>query len=142
MLAYYERSGKPPATSVELAESIGTNPVVVRRVLAELGAAGLVESRRGRGGGSVLARDARRITLRDAYEAVTSAGENLLGRHAGELGPSCQVAPVIAEYLDELFREAEEALVRRLSEVTVDEMSRAIVDRLQSRPARRAARRS
>jgi len=137
MLAFFEREKKPPATSEELADSLGTNPVVVRRVLSDLKAAGLVDSKRGPGGGSVLARDPRQITLRQAYDAVCVEGEQLLGRYPGDVGPACQVAPVIAQYLDELFQEAEEALVRRLGQVTVDEMSREIVSRLQRRLPRR-----
>lgn len=139
MLAFFEREQRPPATSEELAESLGTNAVVVRRVLSDLKVAGLVDSKRGPGGGSVLARDPRQITLRQAYDAICTDGEQLLGRYPGEVGPTCQVAPVIAEYLDELFHEAEEALVRRLGEVTVDQMSREIVNRLRRRVTRRRA---
>lgn len=131
LLAYFEREQSRGVTSEELAESIGTNPVVVRRVLGDLKAAGLIDSRRGPGGGSVLARDAKTITLRHAYEAVRGDHQHLLGGYTGEVSARCQVAPVIAAYLDDLYREAEEALVRRLEQVSVDEMSRDIVSRLR-----------
>lgn len=133
LLAHRERQGGPAATSDELAKSVGTSPVVVRRVLAQLQAAGLVASRRGAGGGTVLARDPRRITLRQAYEAVEEADAGILGRHAAGVGESCNVAPVIAEYLDELYAEAEEALLAKLGEVTVDAMTADILDRLRRR---------
>ena len=58
-------------TSEVLAATYGTSPVVLRRVLAKLKRAGLVQSRRGVGGGSILARPADAVTLREVYEAIT-----------------------------------------------------------------------
>lgn len=133
LIAFVEREQQRAATSEELASSVGTNPVVVRRVLSQLKAAGLVASRRGVGGGSVLARSPREITMRMVYEAVEERDCALIGRHAGCLGEDCHVAPVIAEYLDELYADAEEALLRTLATVTVDSMSRAVMDRVQRR---------
>lgn len=138
MIAFVDREFRRPVTSEELAESIGTNPVIVRRILAQLKRAGLIDSRRGAGGGSVLARDPREITLRQAYEAVAEEDEGFIGRRAQEPDGGCRVAPVITEYLDDVFGEAEEALKHRLAAVSVDEMSRAIVDRLHRRAALRA----
>lgn len=135
IIAYVERNQHRATTSDELASSVGTNPVVVRRVLSQLKQAGLVDSRRGVGGGSILARDPREITMRMVYEAVEERDCELIGRHAGCVGEDCQVAPVIAEYLDELYADAEEALLRTLSAVTVDAMSRAVMDRVQRRGA-------
>ena len=131
IIAHLEREEGRGATSEELAESVGTNAVVIRRVLGQLKAAGLVHSRRGAGGGSVLGRDPREITLRAVYEAVQEEGCGLIGRHAGALGEHCPVAPVIAHYLDELYVEAEEALKRTLASVTVDAMSREVMARVR-----------
>lgn len=133
IIAYVEREQQRATTSDELASSVGTNPVVVRRVLSQLKHAGLIDSRRGVGGGSILARDPREITMRMVYEAVEERDGELIGRHAGCVGANCQVAPVIAEYLDELYADAEEALLRSLATVTVDTMSRAVMDRVQRR---------
>ena len=130
MLARVEREGGCcSVTSEQLAMSIGTNPVVVRRVLSALKAAGLVESKRGVGGGSVLARDARKITLRDVYEAVERDEDDIIGRHPSGPG-NCAVGKLIAEYLDEVYGDAEEALRRRLAHVTIDEMTHAVARRL------------
>lgn len=134
MLAFIERAEARLVTSEELAASIGTNPVVVRRVLGHLRRAGLVTSKRGAGGGSALAQPANRVTLRDAYEAV-SQGEatELLPRHPGELGVTCHVAPVLAQVLDELYADAERALLERLESVDIDSFSREVVRRLQAK---------
>jgi Rrf2 family protein len=138
MLAFLERERRP-VTSDELAKSIGTHAVVVRRVLAQLQAAGLVESRRGAGGGTVLARDPRTISLRDAYEAVHAEDAGVLERHGEHVNRACNVGPVIAEYLDGVYRDAEEELLARLGQVSIDEMSRQIVDRLRRRASLKAS---
>lgn len=132
IISYLEREEGRGATSDELAQSVGTNAVVIRRVLGQLKSAGLVDTRRGAGGGSVLSRDPREITLRAVYEAVEDDACTLIGRHASAVGAECPVAPVIASYLDGLYVEAEEALKRTLGEVTVDAMSREVMTRVRS----------
>jgi Rrf2 family protein len=61
------------ATSQEIAESLQTNPVVVRRMLASLHAAGIIRSSKGPNGGSRLARSPKQINLADIYRASGAA---------------------------------------------------------------------
>ena len=133
-----ERSGAP-VTSTTLARSINTNPVVVRRVLADLRRAGLVETRRGVGGGVVLARPAARITLREVWEAL-EAREQLFARHPSGPNPHCPVGRCVAAYLEELYGEAEAALKASLGKVTLAQLQRDVASRLPP-PRRRAAAR-
>lgn len=133
MIAFCEREDGRGITSDELAESVGTNAVVIRRVLAQLKHAGLIDSRRGAGGGSVLARPAGEITLRMVHEAVHDEQCELIGRHAGDVSAVCPVAPVIAEYLEEIYREAEEALRQTLAQVTIEELSHDVMRRVEQR---------
>lgn len=135
LIAFLEREEGRGATSDELAESVGTNAVVIRRVLGQLKHAGIIDSRRGAGGGSVLARDPGAITLRAVYDAVKDEGRELLGRHANGVGADCPVAPVIAEYLDAVYLDAEEALKRSLDRVTIDSFSREVMERVRARMA-------
>lgn len=139
LLAAREGISDCNATSEMLAASVGTNAVVVRRVLTQLKAAGLVDSRRGVGGGTVLARDPAEITLRMVYEAVEAHDCEMIGRHANEVGAGCTVAPIIADYLDELYADAEEALRRRLELVTVAQMAQSVMDRVRRSTAHPAA---
>lgn len=53
-----------------LAESIRTNPVVVRRLLSLLNKAGLIKSARGKNGGVQLAKNPSEINLKDIYLAL------------------------------------------------------------------------
>lgn len=112
-----------PLTSVQLARTYGTSPVVLRRVLSKLQHAGLVETRRGVGGGCVLARDASTINLRQAYEAVTENTHVLQRYPKGFAG---EVSRYLSVYLDETFGDAERALLEKLETVTLDEMDKNV----------------
>jgi len=57
-------------TSSHLAASVNTSPSFVRRTLAKLSKAGLVETTTGKAGACWLAKDAKNISLLDIYEAV------------------------------------------------------------------------
>lgn len=118
-MGYLASQRGEPLTSETLADSYGTNPVVLRRVLSKLRRAGLVETRRGVGGGSVLARDPSTINLRQVYEAVTEASE-ILRRHPRDR-PN-RIASILADYVNELYADAEQALLGTLEAVTVASM--------------------
>ncbi len=138
ILGFLASTRGEPLTSDTIARTYGTSPVVLRRVLAKLQHAGLVETRRGAGGGSVLARPARDINLREAYEALHAEPE-ILTRHPSE--GADLVALVVGRFINELFDEAEEALLGQLEAVSVERMDRIIRSRLR-RASRAHATRS
>ena len=69
--------------SREIAASVATNPVVIRRLLAQLARAGIVESTHGSKGGFRLARPAAKVTLHDVYRAVEEGGFFALAPKSG-----------------------------------------------------------
>ena len=102
-------------TSEELARgTVNTNPVVLRRILARLVKAGILEAQPGNRGGFRLARAPRTIDLAGVYRAVEGE-EGLLGIHANPEVKTCPVSCAIRPVLDDLFREAEAALARSLA---------------------------
>lgn len=111
-----------PLTSDVLAETYGTSPVVVRRVISKLNQAKLIESKRGVGGGSVLARDPKKINLREVYVAIFDE-PTILPRHPGE---ESNVAQVLSGFINELYANAEEALLQELESVTISEMDSVV----------------
>ena len=115
-----------PLTSEILAKTYGTSPVVVRRVLSKLSQAKLVESRRGFNGGSVLTREPSTINLRQVYEAI-AVNQELLRRHPGN---ESGVAQVLADYINNIYDEAEEALMNKLESVTVKQMDAFVKPRI------------
>ena len=73
-------------TSGEIACSVTTNPVVIRRVLGRLRQAGLVRSQAGLGGGWQLERLPEQITLQDAYCAMREGNLFSVSLPAAECG--------------------------------------------------------
>ena len=128
VIADHELRCGEPATSEQMAERINTNPVVVRRILSDLRDAGLVETKRGVGGGVWLARKPEAISLRDVYEAV-EADTELLALHPNPPSRSCSTAVNIEDYLRQVYGEAEEALKRKLATVTVADLTRELMRR-------------
>ncbi|MCQ8836475.1 Rrf2 family transcriptional regulator [Streptomyces malaysiensis] len=104
-------------TSAEIAESLDSNPVLVRRVLGRLRDADLVWSTEGRSGGWSLARTPRDITLYDAYAAVEDG--QVFSRHAHPPSVACEIGRDIGDLLDVEFRSAERALEEQLGRTTI-----------------------
>lgn len=129
VLAHHKEDGA--VTSDVLAEGFGTNPVVIRRVLSQLKKAGLIASRPGAGGGSVLAKSPEMITLRDAYAAIADRTGSVLGRHPGHCAEGVSITPIIADYLNELFQDAEQELLKSLGSISVLELTKEIGKRLE-----------
>ncbi len=69
-LALRDREGDDLVTSQDLAQTLGTNPAFVRKLLIPLAQAGLVETFKGKTGGVKIARSPKKITLREIYEAA------------------------------------------------------------------------
>jgi Rrf2 family protein len=125
--------GGKPATSAQIARSVNTNPVVVRRVLGALAAAGLAESERGASGGSRLARPAGKITLRDLYRAV-GEGE-LCPLHDIGRSPGCPVARAIGPVLSGIVERASSAMEDELGRTTLAD----VVAQVKAKVAKTAA---
>ena len=121
-----EKTGQDPlARSDELAYSVNTNPVVIRRILGKLQEAGLVTSRAGRNGGTLLARPASGITLREVYEAVEE--DDLFHLHYSEPNKSCPVGCFIQDAVYDVFDEAHLALKNVLSGKTIADVTQNIM---------------
>ena len=115
-------------TSDQIAASVNTNPVVIRRTLGSLRDAGLVESRRGQGAGWRLARAPESITLRDVFLAVEP--DPLIALHPGPPNQECPVGRGIPPVLREVYGRAEESMKAELAAVTVADVAREAVPEL------------
>jgi len=114
-------------TSEQIARSVNTNPVVVRRLLSRLKAAGLIESRRGQGAGWTLSRPPESITLRDVYHAVED--EPMFALHPSTPNQECPVGRGIPPVLRAAYERAEHAMTAALAEVTIAQVLRETVRR-------------
>src|SRR5712691_7992106 len=100
-------------TSVFLAGSVNTNPVIIRRLLLALQKARLVETRKGAGFGSRLSRSPARINLAEVYRAVEDTEPFATPTRKPNTG--CPVGNCMREELDRIFGSAQEALEHDLA---------------------------
>jgi len=106
-----------PLKSEQVAESVNTNPVVIRRMLCELSEANLVVSQTGSMGGSRLSRKPAEITLRDVYHAVESPG--VFSLHRQPASRHCPVGMNIESVLGAVFEETNSAVEQVLAKISI-----------------------
>ena len=117
-------SGEEPLKSEQVAESVNTNPVVIRRMLKELAEAGLVDSKTGSLGGSRLANDPAKTTLLDIYQALECRG--VFSLHRQPPSRDCPVGVNIETVLGEVLEEVDSAVERVLKNITINDVVRRL----------------
>lgn len=121
-------------TSEFVASSVNVNPVVIRRTLLNLKAAGLVEVKAG-SGGATLAKDAHDITLYDIYTAVDCIEGSLFHFHENP-NISCPVGKNIHTVLDQHLSDAQTAMEAELKRVTLADLSDQLGTMIQNETPR------
>jgi Rrf2 family protein len=116
-LALAQRRGRQQLTSEQVAASVNTNPVIIRRSLGDLRRAGLVSVRRGAGLGWSLARRPEDITVLNVYDAVES--RPLFALHHAEPNLECPVGRGIRPALHGVYAGAEQALRAELGGTSI-----------------------
>jgi DNA-binding IscR family transcriptional regulator len=111
------RRGHPVLTSGQVATSLASHPVLMRRVLGDLRDADLVSSGRGPGAGWSLAKPAQDITLLDVWQAI--GREEAFALHPHEPNLECTVGFGIRPVLSDIYRDVEDAVAVVLSGETV-----------------------
>ena len=99
MFACIDTFSDQKMTSDFMAASIGTNPVIVRKILQQLKAAGLIEVARGTGGVTIT-RPLEQITFLDVYKAVECAPDEELFHFHENPNQKCPVGKNIHHVLD------------------------------------------
>ena len=108
-------------TSEFLASSVGVNPVIIRQVILQLKAAGLVEVIRGKTG-ITLSRRLEDITLYDVYEAVESVKGKLFRFHENP-NPKCPVGKNIHSALDQSLDDIQSTLEDKMRTITMRDVA-------------------
>lgn len=108
-------------SSEALAENICTNPTRVRRVLAGLKKAGMVETREGLDGGYRLTADPAMLTLRQVAEAVNTRFVDCAW-HSGDIDRDCAICSGMAGVMDALYRNMNEKCAAYLSHITITDI--------------------
>lgn len=105
-------------TSDFMAGSIGTNPVIIRKILGQLKTAGLVEVSRGTGGVTIT-RPLENITFLDVYKAVECAPDEELFHFHENPNQQCPVGKNIHNVLDGKLLQVQKAMEDELSKITL-----------------------
>ena len=106
--------------SGEIASSVNTNPVVIRRILSALTRAGIVSTEKGKEGGYKLLRCPDAISLWDLSEALGE--QHLFKVHENPANPRCKLSCRMKDALGQAFAGAEKAAQEQLRRVTVTDL--------------------
>lgn len=121
LIFIHEAKGIAKVTSNLLAESTGSNPVVIRNILSALKKAGLITVPRGTGGAELCA-DPSQITLYQIYSALEPNGvTSIIGIHPCD-GRPCPVAQNIRKVLEKPYHKIEDAVKQAMEEITLQSM--------------------
>lgn len=108
-------------TSDFLASSINANPVVIRRLLQQLKAAGIVTVTRG-SGGAEIAKPLDQISMLDVYHAVDCVESGNLFHFHGSPNCLCPVGRNIHTILDSKLDNIQSAMETEMKSVTIADL--------------------
>ncbi|MBI4623966.1 MAG: Rrf2 family transcriptional regulator [Verrucomicrobia bacterium] len=124
ILAYLAYRKEGAVSSSEIAASVGTNPVVIRRLLSALVKARLVTAQKGASGGFALASTPAGIPLLAVYRTVEPKPDHGLNRFAPN--HRCPVGARIESVLQGIFFKAQAGMEAELARVNVAEVERQL----------------
>ncbi|HYD83443.1 MAG TPA: Rrf2 family transcriptional regulator [Opitutus sp.] len=117
ILAYLAYRAGSAVSSSEIAGSVDTNPVVIRRLLSALVKARLVTAQKGATGGFSLACAPEEISLLDIYRAVHAQPSPALRHFAPN--QLCPVGARIETIIGDLFAKAQASMEAELARATL-----------------------
>ena len=110
-------------TSDFLAGSVNVNPVIIRKLLSQLKAAGLVNVQRGSGGASI-AKSLEEITFLDVYNAVECIDDGELFHFHENSNQECPVGRNIHRILDDKLQKVQRAMECEMQNITIADVIR------------------
>ena len=108
-------------TSDFLAESINTNPVIIRKILTQLKNAGLITVARGTGG-ILPTRPLKEISFYDVYQAIEPVENGDLFNFHSSPNPQCPVGKNIHALLDDKLKAIQLAMENEMKKYTLDDL--------------------
>lgn len=112
-------------SSAELADNICTNPARVRKVMAKLHKAGLVEALQGKGSGYRSIPDSASISLNRVLAALGEEPVTLSWR-SGDIDRDCMVSSGMSGIMEDIYGGLNEACVKKLASVTIGAVNDAV----------------
>lgn len=117
VLTILAKAGDERVKSDLIANSVNTNPVVIRRLLSNLQEANLVISHVGASGGTTLSKPPKDIRLSEVYQSLP-CGE-VFALHPREPNQDCPVGRNMAAFLCGLQKEIDKSIEEKLHQYTL-----------------------
>jgi Rrf2 family protein len=130
VLIHMDRHVQQP-TSQKISEMLGTNPVVVRRMMSGLRDQGIVVAERGRTGGWQLTKELSSISLLDVYKALEKPA--LFNVGPSSENPQCYVEQAVDARMDQTLTEAEQLVMRQFAEVSIADIAHDFDERMREK---------
>jgi Rrf2 family protein len=105
------------ATSAQLAMSVNTSPSFVRRILAKLSKADLIETATGKAGACWLTKNPKDISLLQIYRAVDAP--KVFAIHKYAIQKPCPVSCRIKSSLEAVLGETQKSMEARLARISL-----------------------
>lgn len=115
-------------TSAEIADSVNTNPVVIRRIVSLLKNSGLVSVRAGKGGVGLL-KSPSMISLLDVYKAIQTDQNASVFDYHHNTKQSCPIGSTINSVLSSKLDTAQKKMEDELSRYTLYDVMKEIAER-------------
>lgn len=124
LLAFF---GNKYVTSEVAAKSVGTNPVVIRRVVSRLKKAGFVKAQAGVKG-ILLCKKPQDVTLLDVYNAMRSP-ENVVFDLHPHPNPACPIGAHIESAMNGPLAHAQQAMEKELGYYTLADIVKVLSEK-------------
>lgn len=110
--------------SEDIARSVNTNAVVIRRLLCNLQQANLVVSQKGATGGTRLSKSADEINLSEIYQAVVLG--DVFALHRQKPNQKCPVGKNIEAVLCHLQKDIDQAIEEKLVKYSLADVLKSV----------------
>ncbi|WP_411840569.1 RrF2 family transcriptional regulator [Paracoccus sp. ME4] len=117
-----------PMTSQQIAGMLGSNAVVVRRIMAGLRDCGYVEAERGHGGGWRIIRRTDEITVLDVYRSLGSP--DLFAFGFSNPRPSCLVEQSVNTTISSSIETATAAILEQFEALRLSQIEAEVKERM------------
>ncbi len=114
-------------SSEQIAENVCTHPVRLRRVLAKLKKASLLESSAGASGGYSFLCDPALVTLESVAAALLEKPVAVKYR-TGDMDRVCQISSGMAGVMDEIYAAMNQSCYQCLAKITIADIDKKIFE--------------
>ncbi|MGS0530187.1 Rrf2 family transcriptional regulator [Bacillus mycoides] len=131
ILSILKNNPSSVCTSDYMAESVNTNPVVIRKIMSYLKQSGFVYVNRGPGGAGLL-KDSHEITLLDVYHAVNVVEEDKLFHIHEKPNPDYPIGANIQAVLEVILVQAQSAMEEVLRNITMGQLFESLQQKMKA----------